>query len=44
MADAALEAKVDGRVVATLRQDEEHLVSLPCPETFYLKGLDMMVM
>lgn len=44
VADAALDAKVDGRVIATLRQDEDHVVSLPCPETFYLKGLDIMVM
>ncbi len=44
VADAALDAKVDGRVVGTLRQDEDHVVSLPCPETFYLKGLDIAVM
>ena len=44
VADAALDAHVDGRVVATLRQDEDHVVSLPCPETFYLKGLDVMVL
>lgn len=44
VADAALDAHVDGRVVATLRQDEDHAVSLPCPETFYLKGLDVMVL
>ncbi|MBP5243731.1 MAG: class I SAM-dependent methyltransferase [Succinivibrio sp.] len=44
VADAALDAKVDGRVVGTLRQDEDHVVSLPCPETFYLKGLDITVM
>ena len=44
VADAAVDAHVDGRVVATLRQDEDHVVSLPCPETFYLKGLDVMVL
>ena len=44
VADAALDAKVSGRVVGTLRQDEDHIVSLPCPETFYLKGLDIIVM
>ena len=44
VADAALDAKVEGRVIATFRQDEDHVVSLPCPETFYLKGLDIMVM
>ena len=44
VADAAIDAGVDGRVVGTLRQDEDHVVSLPCPETFYLKGLDIAVM
>ncbi len=44
VADAALDAQVDGRVISTLRQDEDHVVSLPCPETFYLKGLDIAVM
>ena len=44
VADAALDAHVDGRVVGTLRQDEDHVVALPCPETFYLKGLDVVVM
>ena len=44
VADAAIEADVDGRVLSTLRQDEDHVVSLPCPETFYLKGLDIAVM
>ena len=44
VADAAIEAGVDGRVLSTLRQDEDHVVSLPCPETFYLKGLDIAVM
>lgn len=44
VADAAIDAGVDGRVLGTLRQDEDHIVSLPCPETFYLKGLDIAVM
>ena len=44
VADAAMDAGVDGRVLSTLRQDEDHVVSLPCPETFYLKGLDIAVM
>lgn len=44
VADAAIDACVDGRVLGTLRQDEDHVVSLPCPETFYLKGLDIAVM
>lgn len=43
VADAAIDAGVDGRVLGTLRQDEDHVVSLPCPETFYLKGLDIAV-
>lgn len=44
VADAAIDAGVDGRVLGTLRQDADHVVSLPCPETFYLKGLDIAVM
>lgn len=44
VADAAIDAGVDGRILGTLRQDEDHVVSLPCPETFYLKGLDIAVM
>ncbi|MGN0902838.1 MAG: class I SAM-dependent rRNA methyltransferase, partial [Succinivibrio sp.] len=44
VADAALDAKVDGRIISTLRQDEDHVISLPCPETFYLKGLEIAVM
>lgn len=44
VADSAIDAGVDGRVLGTLRQDEDHVVSLPCPETFYLKGLDIAVM
>uniref|UniRef100_UPI00402A7C09 class I SAM-dependent rRNA methyltransferase n=2 Tax=Succinivibrio sp. TaxID=2053619 RepID=UPI00402A7C09 len=44
VADAAIAAGVDGRDSGTLRQDEDHVVSLPCPETFYLKGLDIAVM
>lgn len=44
VADAAIDAGVDGRVLGSLRQDEDHVVSLSCPETFYLKGLDIAVM
>ena len=44
VADSAIDAGVDVRVLGTLRQDEDHVVSLPCPETFYLKGLDIAVM
>lgn len=44
VADAALDAKVDARLISTLRQDCDHVISLPCPETFYLKGLDVVVM
>lgn len=44
VADAAIDAGVDGRVLGSLRQDEDHVVSLPCPETFYLNGLDIAVM
>lgn len=43
IADAALDAKVDAQIVATLRQDRDHVVSLPCPESFYLKGFDLIV-
>lgn len=43
VADAALDAGVVGTIRATLRQDCDHTVSLPCPETFYLKGLDVEV-
>ena len=44
IADAALEAEVEGRIITTLRQDDDHVVSLPCPETFYLKGLEIAVL
>lgn len=43
VADAAIEANVQGTVITTLRQDVDHVVSLPCPETFYLKGLEVAV-
>ena len=43
VADAALEAEVDAQIVGTLRQDRDHIVALPCPESFYLKGLDLLV-
>lgn len=44
VADAALDAGVEGRIISTLRQDCDHVVSLPCPETFYLKGLEIAVL
>lgn len=43
IADAALDAKVEAQIVGTLRQDIDHLVSLPCPESFYLKGFEILV-
>lgn len=42
-ADAALDAGIEAQVISTLRQDEDHVVSLPCPESFYLKGLEIAV-
>ena len=43
IADAALEANVEAQLVTTLRQDIDHVVSLPCPETFYLKGFEILI-
>ena len=43
VADAALEAEVEAQIIGTMRQDRDHIVSLPCPESFYLKGLDILV-
>lgn len=43
IADAALDAKVDAQLVSTLRQDIDHLVALPCPESFYLKGFEILI-
>lgn len=43
IADAALDANVDAQIVGTLRQDIDHLVALPCPESFYLKGFEILV-
>lgn len=43
-ADAALEAGVTAQIRAALRQDCDHTISLPCPESFYLKGLDVEVL
>ena len=43
VADAALDAQVQAVIRSTLRQDEDHSVALPCPESFYLKGLDCEV-
>ena len=43
VADAALDADVNAVIRNSLRQDEDHCVSLPCPESFYLKGLDLEV-
>ncbi len=42
-ADAALDAGVNAQLISTLRQDEDHVVALPCPESFYLKGLELAV-
>ena len=39
VADAALDAGVDGRIVARLTQGEDHPVLLSYPEAAYLKGL-----
>lgn len=43
IADAALDAHVEAQIVNTLRQDIDHVVSLPCPESFYLKGFEILV-
>lgn len=42
VSDAALEAGVDGRIIKVLMQDCDHVVSLACPETSYLKGLHIV--
>ena len=39
VAEAALDAGRDARVVAEFRQGPDHPVSLACPEGLYLKGL-----
>ncbi len=39
VADAALDAGVEGRIVARLTQGPDHPVALPYPEAAYLKGL-----
>ena len=31
VADAALEAEVEAQIIGTMRQDRDHIVSLPCP-------------
>ena len=41
VADAALDAKVNAQLLNVLRQDEDHVIALPCPESFYLKGLEI---
>lgn len=41
--DASLEAKVNAQLVTTLHQDQDHLVALNCPESFYLKGLHVTI-
>lgn len=43
VADAAIEANVDAQLISTLRQDVDHVVALPCPESFYLKGLEIRI-
>ncbi|MFH1852459.1 MAG: class I SAM-dependent methyltransferase [Candidatus Neomarinimicrobiota bacterium] len=39
VADAALDAGRDGRILQWLRQGADHPVTLPFPESLYLKGL-----
>ena len=43
VADAALDAKREGRIVARLSQSADHPVSLTFPEGSYLKGLVVKV-
>ena len=43
VADAAIDAKVNAQLLNVLRQDEDHVIALPCPESFYLKGLEIAV-
>ncbi len=43
VADAALDAGVEGRIVARLTQGPDHPVALPYPEAAYLKGLVVTV-
>lgn len=43
VADAALDARAQVRLLNVLRQDKDHPVALSCPEGFYLKGLDLTV-
>ncbi len=38
-ADAALDAKCEGRIIRRLEQSPDHPTGLATPETFYLKGL-----
>ncbi len=41
-ADAALEAGRDARIVGSLLQAPDHPIALPIPESFYLKGLEIL--
>lgn len=43
VADAALEAGTEAVILDTLRQADDHVVALPCPEGFYLKGLHAVI-
>lgn len=43
VSDAALEADVEARIIGTLRQDKDHVVLSSCPESFYLKGLELVI-
>ena len=43
VADAALDANVNAQIITTLRQDSDHVVATNCPESFYLKGLEIRV-
>ena len=43
VADAALDAGVNGQIIEKLSQASDHPVALPYPEGLYLKGLTVMV-
>ena len=43
IADAALDAGVNGQIIEKLSQASDHPISLPYPEGLYLKGLTIMV-
>ena len=43
VADAALDAGRNGRIIHRLTQAGDHPVALPFPEGAYLKGLEVLV-